>query len=134
MIHRPRLIRPKIYILLHVLSIFRSPILTLITLMNISSISTRFSPHETRKRDLGLLIKKKNQNVLSLFSLYFQRRSDSCEFLKSLAFVSCHPSNISIEIAPKLIVFKFKSPRKKTNDYVTKLSRIKHRPIKFIQS
>lgn len=132
MIHRPRLIRSKIYILLHVLSIFRSPILTLITLMNISSISTRFSPHETRKRDLGLLIKKKIK-TFSLYSLYIFSE-DRCEFLKSLAFVSCHPSNISIEIAPKLIVFKFKSPRKKTNDYVTKLSRIKHRPIKFIQS
>lgn len=68
MIHRPRLIRPKIYILLHVLSIFRSPILTLITLMNISSISTRFSPHETRKRDLELLIKKKSKR--SLFILF----------------------------------------------------------------
>lgn len=132
MIHRPRLIRSKIYILLHVLSIFRSPILTLITLMNISSISTRFSPHETRKRDLGLLIKKKIK-TFSLYSLYIFSE-DRCEFLKSLAFVSCHPSNISIEIAPELIVFKFKSPRKKTNDYVTKLSRIKHRPIKFIQS
>lgn len=132
MIHRPRLIRSKIYILLHVLSIFRSPILTLITLMNISSISTRFSPHETRKRDLGLLIKKKIK-TFSLYSLYIFSE-DRCEFLKSLAFVSCHRSNISIEIAPELIVFKFKSPRKKTNDYVTKLSRIKHRPIKFIQS
>lgn len=132
MIHRPRLICPKIYILLHVLSIFRSPILTLITLMNISSISTRFSPHETRKRDLGLLIKKKIK-TFSLYSLYIFSE-DRCEFLKSLAFVSCHRSNISIEIAPELIVFKFKSPRKKTNDYVTKLSRIKHRPIKFIQS
>lgn len=132
MIHRPRLIRSKIYILLHVLSIFRSPILTLITLMNISSISTRFSPHETRKRDLGLLIKKKIK-MFSLYSLYIFSE-DRCEFLKSLAFVSCHPSNISIEIAPELIVFKFKSPRKKTNDYVTKLLRIKRRPIKFIQS
>lgn len=132
MIHRPRLICPKIYILLHVLSIFRSPILTLITLMNISSISTRFSPHETRKRDLGLLIKKKIK-TFSLYSLYIFSE-DRCEFLKSLAFVSCHRSNISIEIAPELIVFKFRSPRKKTNDYVTKLSRIKHRPIKFIQS
>lgn len=132
MIHRPRLIRSKIYILLHVLSIFRSPILTLITLMNISSISTRFSPHETRKRDLGLLIKKKIK-TFSLYSLYIFSE-DRCEFLKSLAFVSCHRSNISIEIAPELIVFKFRSPRKKTNDYVTKLSRIKHRPIKFIQS
>lgn len=132
MIHRPRLIRSKIYILLHVLSIFRSSILTLITLMNISSISTRFSPHETRKRDLGLLIKKKIK-TFSLYSLYIFSE-DRCEFLKSLAFVSCHPSNISIEIAPELIVFKFRSPRKKTNDYVTKLSRIKHRPIKFIQS
>lgn len=132
MIHRPRLIRSKIYILLHVLSIFRSPILTLITLMNISSISTRFSPHETRKRDLGLLIKKKIK-TFSLYSLYIFSE-DRCEFLKSLAFVSCHRSNISIEIAPELIVFKFKSPRKKTNDYMTKLSRIKHRPIKFIQS
>lgn len=132
MIHRSRLIRSKIYILLHVLSIFRSPILTLITLMNISSISTRFSPHETRKRDLGLLIKKKIK-TFSLYSLYIFSE-DRCEFLKSLAFVSCHRSNISIEIAPELIVFKFKSPRKKTNDYVTKLSRIKHRPIKFIQS
>lgn len=133
MIHRPRLIRSKIYILLHVLSIFKSPILTLITLMNISSISTRFSPHETRKRDLELLIKKKKIKTFSLYSLYIFSE-DRCEFLKSLAFVSCHPSNISIEIAPELIVFKFKSPRKKTNDYVTKLSRIKHRPIKFIQS
>lgn len=132
MIHRPRLIRSKIYILLHVLSIFRSPILTLITLMNISSISTRFSPHETRKRDLGLLIKKKIK-TFSLYSLYIFSE-DRCEFLKSLAFVSCHRSNISIEITPELIVFKFRSPRKKTNDYVTKLSRIKHRPIKFIQS
>lgn len=132
MIHRPRLIRFKIYILLHVLSIFRSPILTLITLMNISSISTRFSPHETRKRDLGLLIKKKIK-TFSLYSLYIFSE-DRCEFLKSLAFVSCHRLNISIEIAPELIVFKFKSPRKKTNDYVTKLSRIKRRPIKFIQS
>lgn len=132
MIHRPRLIRSKIYILLHVLSIFRSPILTLITLMNISSISTRFSPHETRKRDLGLLIKKKIK-TFSLYSLYIFSE-DRCEFLKSLAFVSCHRSNISIEITPELIVFKFRSPRKKMNDYVTKLSRIKHRPIKFIQS
>lgn len=132
MIHRPRLIRSKIYILLHVLSIFRSPILTLITLMNISSISTRFSPHETRKRDLGLLIKKKIK-TFSLYSLYIFSE-DRCEFLKSFAFISCHRSNISIEIAPELIVFKFKSPRKKTNDYVTKLSRIKRRPIKFIQS
>lgn len=133
MIHRPRLIRSKIYILLHVLSIFKSPILTLITLMNISSIFLHDFPLTKRGREISNFWSKKKIKTFSLYSLYIFSE-DRCEFLKSLAFVSCHRSNISIEIAPELIVFKFKSPRKKTNDYVTKLSRIKHRPIKFIQS
>lgn len=70
MIHRPRLIRPKIYILLHVLSIFRSPILTLITLMNISSISTRFSPHERNEEERSRTFDQKKKSKRSLFILF----------------------------------------------------------------
>ena len=49
--------------------------------------------------------KKKKKSKRSLFILFIFRSEDRCEFLKSLAFVSCHRSNISIEIALKLIYF-----------------------------